>query len=146
MFDTVSDCFIDGPEELIKHLTLLFKLFLIHGYVPNFVMLCTLQPLVKDKFGDITSSNNYRAIAGGCLMLKLLDIVILLLEGEKLSCSELQFAYQADVSTTACSWAVTDIIEHFNNKGTTVYGAMGRPWTCQRHSTWSNGANYLIRY
>ena len=85
--------------------------------------MCTLLPLVKDKFGNITCSNNYRAIASGCLLLKLLDIVILLLEGDKLSFSELQFAYQANVSTTVCSWAVTSVVDYFNTTGTTVYGA-----------------------
>ena len=60
-----------------------------------FILLCTLLPLVKDKFGDITRSTNYRAIAGGCLMLKLLDIVILILEGDKLTFSELQFSIKS---------------------------------------------------
>ena len=78
---------------------------------------------MKDNFGDITSSDNYRAIAGGCLILKLLDIFILLLEGDKLSFSELQFAYQANVSTTVCSWAVTTVIDFFNKKGAAVFGA-----------------------
>ena len=121
--DIISDCYIDGPAELVKHLTSLIRLFLVHGSVPQFILMCTLLPLVKDKFGNITCSNNYRAIASGCLLLKLLDIVILLLEGDKLSFSELQFAYQANVSTTVCSWAVTSVVDYFNTRGTTVYGA-----------------------
>ena len=123
VFDTVSDCYINGGSELVSHLTTMVRMYLTHGSVPHFILLCTLLPLVKDKLGDITSSDNYRAIAGGCLMLKLLDIVILLLEGDKLTFSELQFAYQANVSTTVCSWAVTSVIDHFNKKGAAVYGA-----------------------
>ena len=76
IYDTVSDCYINGPPELISHLTSLVKLYLSHGSAPYFILLCTLIPLVKDNLGDITSSDNYRAIAGGCLLLKLLDIVI----------------------------------------------------------------------
>ena len=56
-------------------------------------------------------------------MLKLLDSVILLLEGDKLTVSELQFVYQAMVSTTVCSWAVTSVVDHFNRQGAAVYGA-----------------------
>ena len=89
LFDTVSDCFINGPPELVKHLTSLIKLYLVHGFVPSAILVCTLSPLIKDNFGDLVSSDNYRATAGGCLLLKLLDLVILLLEGEKLSFSEL---------------------------------------------------------
>ena len=80
------------------------------------------MPLVKDNMGDITLSDNYRAIAGGSLLLKLLDTIILLLEGEKLSCDELQFGYQAKSSTTMCSWTVTAVIDYFNMKGKPVYG------------------------
>ena len=53
-------------------------------------MLCTLLPLIKDSLGDITRSENYRAIAGGCLILKVLDLVILKLERDKLSTDALQ--------------------------------------------------------
>ena len=122
IFDTISDCYINGPPELISHLTSLVKLYLSHGSVPYFILLCTLIPLVKDNLGDITSSDNYRAIAGGCLLLKLLDIVILKLEGEKLTCDELQFGYQAKCSTTMCSWAVTSVIDYYNRNGKAVYG------------------------
>ena len=57
------------------------------------MLLCTLLPLVKDNLGDITASDNYRAIAGGSLLLKLLDIVVLQLEGNKLDFDPMQFAY-----------------------------------------------------
>ena len=50
---------------------------------------------IKDNLADITSSENYRAIASGSLLLKLLDFVILNLEGGKLSCYRLQFEFQA---------------------------------------------------
>ena len=73
--------------------------------------------------GDITSSNNYRAIAGGCLLLKLIDLVILILEGDELSFDAMQFAYQAKANTTMCTWTVTSVVEHFINRGTTVFGA-----------------------
>ena len=71
-FDIQSDCLINGPKELLSHLTLLFKSFISQGFVPYFILLYTLLPLVKDILGDITSSDNYRAIASGSLLLKLL--------------------------------------------------------------------------
>ena len=48
IFDTISDCYINGPPELISHLTTLMRLYICHGSVPYFVLLCTLMPLVKD--------------------------------------------------------------------------------------------------
>ena len=85
LFDITSDCFMNGPVNLTKHIANLIRIFIIHGCVPQFVLICTLIPLVKD--GRIVNSENYRAIAGGCLLLKFLDTVILLLEGDKLQFS-----------------------------------------------------------
>ena len=122
-FTIASDCLINGPPELITHLTNLIRLFLSHGQVPNFIILCTLMPLVKDSLGGITSSENYRVIAGGSLLLKLLDMVIILLESEKLGFDPMQFAYQPKASTTMCTWTATAVIEHFNRNGAAVFGA-----------------------
>ena len=59
-----SDFFINAPPELITHMTNLIRLYFSHGYLPQVVLMCTLDPLVKDNLGDLTSSKNYRAIAG----------------------------------------------------------------------------------
>ena len=104
IFDFQSDCLIDGPPEVVTHLTNLIRMFISHGEVPDVILVCTLLPLVKDNLGDITQSDNYRAIASGCQVLKLLDIVILILEGEKLRCDQLQFGFQPKASTTAPGW------------------------------------------
>ena len=84
IFDLQSDCLTSGPDILVTHLTNMLRAYVSHGIVPYFILVCTLLPLVKDNLADITSSDNYRAIASGSLLLKLLDIVILILEGNKL--------------------------------------------------------------
>ena len=100
----------------------MFRMFLVHGRVATFMLICTLLPLVKDNLGDLASSDNYRGIAIGSLVLKLFDWIILLLEGPNLSCDELQFSYQKMASTTMCTWAISAVIEHYNNQGREIYG------------------------
>ena len=117
MSDFVSDCLINGPAELVTHLTFLIRSFVIHGKVPHFILACSLLPIVKDNLGDIISSSNYRAIASGSLLLKLLDIVVILLEGEKFSCDPLQFGFQPKSGTVMCSWTATFVIDYFHNRG-----------------------------
>ena len=56
--------------------------------------------------------------------MKLIDVVILLLEGDKLGCDPLQYGYQANSSTTMCSWSVTSIIDLYNRNGRPVYGCV----------------------
>lgn len=91
--------------------------------VPSFALLCTLLPFTKDAFGGITSSSNYRAIASGNFLIRLLDLVVILLEGDKLDTEELQFGFQHNSSTTMCSWAVTSVVDYFNRYGSTVCAA-----------------------
>ena len=54
--------------------------------------------------------------------MKLLDIVILLLEGDKLHCDQLQFGFQEKASTVMCSWMVTTVVDHYNRQDQPVYG------------------------
>ena len=122
VFDFHSDCLIEGPKELTAHLTCLLKLIVMHGTVPPVLLMCNIIPLVKDSLGDTTSSNNYRSIATGCQVLKLLDLVILLIEGDKLAVDQLQFGFQAEASTTMCTWMASSVIEQYNRGGSNVYG------------------------
>ena len=78
---------------------------------------------------------NYRAIAGGCLLLKVVDLVILLLEGDRLSCDLLQFGYQANASTTMCTWTITFIIDYITEMED-LSMSMVVLWTCQKPLTW----------
>ena len=121
VFDFQSDCLTEGPPEVVTHLTNMIRLFISHGQVPDLILVCTLLPLVKDNLGDITKSENYRAIATGCQVLKLVDLVILILEREKLGCDLLQFGFEPKASTTMCSWIATAVIDQYNRKGSAVY-------------------------
>ena len=123
-FNFSSDCLINGPELLHEHLANLFRLFLVHGQVAAILLLCSLIPIVKDNMGDLTSSDNYRAIAKSSLILKLFDWVMLLTQGGKLSSDQLQFGYQKLSSTVMCTWAAASVIGHFNRVGNDVFGAL----------------------
>jgi len=116
-----SDCLLKTSDVLIQHVTTLFKWFLRTGRVPAFLLLCTLVPIVKDNLGDAASSENYRAIAIGSLLLKWFDWLVLILEGDKLTTDELQFGFQANSSTTMCSWAVTAVVDYYNRSGRPVF-------------------------
>ena len=117
LYDFSSDCLINGPDSLIPHLTKLIKIFISHGKAPLSLLVCSLVPIVKDSLGDLAASDNYRAIAIGSLLLKLLDWIILILEGDKLSVDELQFGFQGMTSTTMCTWSLTSTIDYYKCRG-----------------------------
>ena len=50
-----------------------------------------------------------------------MDVVILLLEQDKLHCDQLQFGFQPKSSTTMCSWLVTSVVDKYNRMGSEVF-------------------------
>ena len=73
----------------------------------SILVVSTVIPLIKDKLGDVSSSNNYRSIALSSLILKVFDWVIPLLFGDKLVVDELQFGYQK------CTWLAVETIDFY---------------------------------
>ena len=121
VFDLSSDCLKNAPFILCEQLALLFKHFVMHGHISLTLMISALIPLVKDKLGDITASNNYRSIALSSLILKVFDWVVLLLYSDDLKVDELQFGFQQNTSTSMCTWLAVEAIEYFMRNGSDVY-------------------------
>ena len=94
----------------------MFKVFLIHGRVANFLMICSLIHLVKDNLSYLASSDNYRGIAIG-----LSSLIGLFYFLKSQTCDQLQFSYQKTASTTMCTWAISAVIEYYNKQGREVY-------------------------
>ena len=107
--------------SLYELLSTVLKSCAIHSHVSQVLLLSTLVPLVKDKLGNINSSKNYRSVAISSILLKLIDWVIILLEGSSLGLNELQFAYQAGCSTVMCTWAALETIDYFLKNGSEVF-------------------------
>ena len=116
-----SNALRNAADIICNCFTVMLQGFLIHGYIPKELIFCSLKPIIKDKLGDNTSSDNFRAIGSSSLFLKVLDWVIFILFEQNLKPSELQFGFQKKNSTTMCSWTVIETINYFNNRNTPVY-------------------------
>ena len=123
-WDFSSDCLKNGPELLLKHLELMIKAFLVHGHVSEILLLATMVPIVKDKLGDLCSSTNYRSIAISSVILKLLDWIIINIFGHILELDDFQFGFQANSSTSLCSWVVYETIDSYIREGSVVFGVL----------------------
>ena len=77
---------------------------LIHGTAPDELLLGTMIPLIKNSRGKKQCSENYRALTIGTGLSKLLDIVILNKQAEKLKTSDMQFGFKEKSSTTMHSY------------------------------------------
>ena len=135
--DIKSDFLIHAPDEVFVILCLCFKSYIVHAHVSSFLLISTMVPLLKDKLGDITSSNNYRSIALSSLVLKIFDLVLLSTFSEFLQLDDLQFSYQADVLTSMCMWLAVESVSHFLRNGNEVYTClmdMSKAFDTVKHS------------
>ena len=105
--------FINGTRNLYVFLSILFTLFLCHGFSPNSMILCMMIPILKDKKKSLCSSSNYRAIALSSVLSKILDWIILIKEQHSLCSSELQFGFKKGLSTTQCTFSMLEIIDYY---------------------------------
>ena len=124
LINITSDYLINSPDILHQILTVCLKSFIIHGHVSDFLLVSMMIPIIKDKLGDRTSSDNYRSIAISSLVMKIFDLVILSVFEEFLQLDELQFGYQREVSTTMCTWLAVETVSHFLRNGSEVYSCL----------------------
>ena len=102
-------------------ITLLFNCMLTHGIAPDDLLLGTMIPLIKNSRGNKKSSDNYRSLTIGMGLAKILDIVILNQQADKLKTSDLQFGFKEKSSTTMCTFMALETIEHYKSYGSSVH-------------------------
>ena len=116
-----SDFFVNAPPILYDLLARILKCYIMHAHVSEYLLISNLIPIVKDKLGDITCSNNYRSIAISTAVTKIFDWVIILAYNEQLHLDDLQFSYQSKVSTSMCTWLAVETISYFTRNGSDVF-------------------------
>ena len=96
-------------------LTAILRGYITHAHLSDFLLVSNLIPIVKDKLADVTNSNNYRSLAISSLVMKIFDWVIILAFSKHLKFDDLQFGYQANVSTSMCTWTAVETISRLRN-------------------------------
>jgi len=84
-------------------------------------MQSTIRPLVKNKGGDLTDPNNYRAIALANMETKILESILM----DKLhsydDCDKYQYGIKKGHSTAMCTSAVKKVTDDYINRGSHVF-------------------------
>ena len=120
-FSFSSDCIKVKSNLLAEQTATMIKSFLVHNHIPQFLLLSTLIPIIKDKLASNSVSKNYRSVCITSLVLKQVDWLIINLFGDVLGFHDLQFAYQPDVSAPMCTWAVLETVSYFLDNGSEVF-------------------------
>ena len=110
-----------GGLRLATHLCILLNVFLVHSFVPDSFMRCTIVPLVKCKAGDLTDINNYRAITLSNAITKILELVFLPYINDKVEAVDCQFGFKAGHSTLLCTYSFKHVVDYYTNRGSHVH-------------------------
>jgi hypothetical protein len=107
--------------SVVLHLCKLFNLILQHGYVPANFGSGIIIPLVKDRLGDVSKIDNYRAITVGSFFSKIFELCVSSKFGNFLNSNDLQFGFKKGIGCANAVYAVQQVVEHFNNRGSIVF-------------------------
>ena len=108
-------------DQLFELLFLCFTLFLSHVHLPQKLIQITIVPIIKNKCGSISSSNNYRPIALATIISKLLESILLMKCEEYLCTSANQFGYKKAHGSELCIYTLREYIELYRKRSTTVF-------------------------
>ena len=95
-----------------------------HCYIPQCMINSVIIHLIKNKCGDQTDKNNYyRSIALSSIISKVFEYVIAERLEVYLWTIDNQFGFKSGHSTDLCIYALTECIEYFESRSTSVYVA-----------------------
>ena len=122
IYNIFTNHIIHGTTKLYSIIADLFNAMIIHGFTPKEMLGGTIIPIPKQK--GKTKSENYRSITLGTVLLKVFDIILLMMCNEQFNTSELQFGFKRKSSTTACSFAMQEVIAYYNENNSSVYSVL----------------------
>ena len=94
------------------------------SYYVQSVYMYMVQSISIMNLSSLTSIDNYRGISLFNSICKLFDNVILLLYGNELQSSDMQFGFKQGHSTTLCSLIYKEVVNHYLNGGSNVYSCL----------------------
>ena len=101
----------------------LFNLIMIHGYAPNDFGYGIVVWLLKDRCGDVSKLDNYRAIRPtiSCVISEVFELCICDKFGEFLYSHPLQFGFKKGIGCQNAISAMQQTVKYFTERGSTVF-------------------------
>jgi len=119
-----SEAYKHGGHRLTIYLTLLFNLCLWCDHLPKDLICSMFVPLVKNKSGDLSDVDNYRAIAISNSCSKLLELVMYNYYVSILSedfVDNHQFGFKKSHSTGLCTHVFKNTVDYYLKCGSHVF-------------------------
>ena len=95
-----------------------------YSVVPQSFHTGSTVQVLKNKMGDTTDSNNYRAITLSSSISKLLEMCIIEMHFDALVKSPLQFGFKKKLSTSHALYTLRCTVKYYVKRGSTVNVAL----------------------
>jgi len=115
-----SDYFIHASPSLSVHIAMLISSLFSHGIVVNNMKVSTIKPIPKN-ISNVCDSSNYRSIAVGSVLGKIVDCILLKRLSDYLITSKLQFGFKPHHSTNMCTLLLKETISYYTRNDSSVY-------------------------
>ena len=103
-FDGIhSNHFKFASKLTIIYITQFFNSCFVHNYFPNAILSGVISPLIENKTGSVSSSENCREVMISSNFFKLIEYILLPVLKKYASLSPYQFGYRQNSSTIAAT-------------------------------------------
>ena len=102
-------------------LTKLLSSFLVHGYIPKDLLEGTITPTIKDRFGCLEDSGNYRPVMSSSVFLKILEYCILFKIRPFIFLNDRQHGYREKYSTNTACFVLKETVLEYCSQNSKVY-------------------------
>ena len=119
----ISNHLLNASHKFFINLPGLLNAIRVHGHQPSEVLNSVIYSIPKDNRGDLCTDTNYRGISLTSSISKVLDIIILTKNKDRLQTSDLQFAFKKDLGTNTCTLLVKEVAKYYMNNGSNVYAS-----------------------
>ena len=110
-----------SPDSFLDLLSKLFSVCVIHGYLPLDMIKGTINPLVKDAHGELSSSDNYRPVMLSSVFLKLFEYCLLEKINPYLTFNDRQHGFRPNYSTSTACLILKETVLNYIHSGSVVY-------------------------
>ena len=109
------------PESFEKLIAVLFSSFLLHGFVALDLLRGIINPTIKDRYGDLCDSDNYRPVMASSVFLKLLEYCILDKIKDNININDRQHGFRENYSTFSAGFILKETVLNYINAKSNVY-------------------------
>ena len=121
-FDKIHSRHLKFNSELLHDfLAKLFSSFIIHNYLPSEMIKGVITPVVKNKLGNLCSSDNYRPIMNSSVFLKLFEYCLLHKIEPYVVLNDRQHGFRKSYSTSTACFMLKETVLDYTQSGSCVY-------------------------